>query len=245
MPTDLDLPTVAASERTDPSLRRPDVSDRTPVDLLLWASVRIYREGLCAALTADPRIGNVTAVADAGECQQALRSAQPEVLVLDALAQEALPVARSARDSMTGVVALGVAESPNQILAFAEAGVSAYVTRDQSLDSLIGSILAVAAGEARCTQKIAGFLLSHVATLAGERERRERLHVHLTARESQILSLVTDGLTNKQIAQRLSIELPTVKNHVHNVLEKLHVRTRAQAVAATTGLAPSVLISRS
>jgi DNA-binding NarL/FixJ family response regulator len=210
--------------------------------VLLWAGVRIYREGLRAALEADPRIGRVEAVADASECRRALRELAPGVLVVDALADDALALARSVRGTSTGVVALGVAEAEPLVLAFAEAAVSAYVTREQPLESLIGSIVAVASGEARCTQKIAGILIRHVASLAGEREQRERRRVHLTAREAEILSLLAAGLTNKQIAQRLSIELPTVKHHVHHILEKLDVHSRAQAVAVTTGMSPSVSI---
>ena len=218
-------------------------SERIDCELvLLWAGVRIYRDGLCAALEADPRIGKVAAVADAAECRRALHAAVPEVLVLDALADDALDVARSVRDGLTGVVALGVAEAEPLVVALAEAGVSAYVTREQPLETLIGSIVAVASGEARCTHKIAGILLRHVASVADEREKRERHRVRLTRREAEILSLVAEGLTNKQIAQRLSIELPTVKNHVHRILEKLDVQSRAQAVAATTGVTPLVSI---
>jgi DNA-binding NarL/FixJ family response regulator len=213
------------------------------LQVLLWSSVRIYREGLKAALEADARIGRVTAAADAVECERALASLVPNVLVLDALAENALVMARSLRDTATGVVALGVAESEPQVLAFAEAGVSAYVTREQPLDGLIASIVAVAGGEARCTPRIAGILLRHVASLAVEREREEQRPVRLTRREAEILSLLGYGLTNKQIARELSIELPTVKNHVHNILEKLEVSSRVQAVAVTAGAIPTVAIA--
>lgn len=211
--------------------------------VLLWAAVRIYREGLCAALGSDPRIANVAAVADAPSCREALARLTPSVLVLDALADEALSVARSVRGSSTCVIALGIAETEPEVLAFAAAGVSAYVTREQPLDALIAAIVGVARGEARCTPRIVGILLRHVAQLAGEGERGECRPVHLTRREAEILSLVADGLTNKQIAFRLSIELPTVKNHVHNILEKLGVDSRTQAVAVTSRAEPPVAIT--
>ncbi len=212
-------------------------------DILLWSGVRIYREGLCAALAEHPRIASVAAVADAAACWEALALMHPHVLVLDVGADDALAVARSLRDSPTGVIAFGVAEEETEVLAFAEVGVSAYVTREQPLDGLIAAIVAVAEGEARCSPRIAGMLLRHVASLAGERERNECRSVHLTRREAEILSLVTSGLTNKQIARELSIELPTVKNHVHNILEKLGVGSRTQAVAVTSGTRPAVAIT--
>lgn len=214
-------------------------------DVLLWSGVRIYREGLHSALADDPRITSVTAVADSAACREALALLHPNVLVLDAVADGALAVARSARNSSTGVIALGVAEEEPEVLALAEVGVSAYVTREQPLDGLVAAIVAVAEGEARCTPRITGILLRHVASLAGERERRagEARQVHLTRREAEILSLVTSGLSNKQIAHQLSIELPTVKNHVHNILEKLGVRSRAQAIIATSGAEPAVAVT--
>jgi DNA-binding NarL/FixJ family response regulator len=219
------------------------VERRQCLVVLLWNGVRIYREGLCAALATDRRIRQVVAVGDAAGCVEAMSSLRPEVLVIDALAEEALTVARSLRDSPVGVVALGVAEAEPSVVAFAEAGVTAYVTREQPLESLVSSIVAVSAGEAHCSPKIAAILMRHVAVLAGQREQREQRPVHLTCREAEVLALVTDGLTNKQIAHRLSIELATVKNHVHNIFEKLGVRSRAQAVAATSGPAPAVTIA--
>lgn len=212
------------------------------VQVLLWTAVRIYRDGLCAALDSDPRIDGVLTVADAAECRHALHALRPDVLVLDGHDEDALAVARCAREMPTGVVALGASEIEREVLAFAEAGVSAYVTCEQALSGLIDSIVAVACGEVRCTPKIAGILLRHIASVGGRPERAETRHVRLTRREAEILALVTEGLSNKQIALQLSIELPTVKNHVHNVLEKLGVRTRSQAVAVTSGVRPRVAI---
>ncbi len=213
-----------------------------PLHVLLWSGVRIYREGLLAALQADPRIDRVIAVADAADCERALAQFAPRVLVLEALAEDALAVARGVQTSDTGVVALGVSEAEPQVLAFAEAGVSAYVTCEQPFDGLVASIIAVAGGEARCPPRIAGILLRHVASLAGERELGECRRVHLTKREAEILSLLSAGMTNKQIARELSIELATVKNHVHNILDKLEVHSRMQAVAVTSGARPTVAI---
>src|SRR5689334_11431978 len=99
----------------------------------------------------DPRIADVAAVGDAVDCRQALAQRLPDVLVLEAVADEALEVARSVRDSATGVIALGVTEDEPEVLALAEVGVSAYVTREQPLNRLIDAIVAVARGECRCT----------------------------------------------------------------------------------------------
>jgi two-component system nitrate/nitrite response regulator NarL len=210
-------------------------------DVVLWTGVRIYREGLLAGLAADPRIARVTAVGDATSCRSALTGCQTTVLVLDIATEEALTVIRSLRDSGTAVVALGVAEAEREILAFAEAGVAAYVTREQALDELVVTIVAVAQGEARCTPRIAGMIVRRLALLAEPREPPLRATDELTRREAQILSLMSTGLSNKEIARQLSIELSTVKNHVHRILEKLGVSSRAQAVALTSSAVPRPL----
>jgi len=128
------------------------------------------------------------------------------------------------------VVALGVPEVEPHILACAEAGVTAYVPREGSLDDLVATLKGVAVGEMRCSPRIAASLFRRVATLALERHA-ERATGRLTVRETEILKLVDEGLTNKEIARRLYIELPTVKNHMHNILEKLQLRSRREAAA--------------
>ena len=129
------------------------------------------------------------------------------------------------------------------MIAFAEAGVAAYVTLDDPLDTLLRAIRDVALGDATFSPRIAGMVLRRVASLATERERSSRRVVHLTRREVEILELVGEGLTNKEIAAALSIELPTVKNHVHHILEKLGAGSRARAIALTAGAQPEVAVA--
>jgi DNA-binding NarL/FixJ family response regulator len=81
-----------------------------------------------------------------------------------------------------------------------------------------------------CSPRLAATLLRRVAVLAADRAQ-PRVEARLTARELEIVELIDEGLSNKEIASRLCIEVPTVKNHVHNILEKLDVRGRAEAAA--------------
>ena len=214
-----------------------------PSHALVWIPVRIYREGLLHALRDDPRIEGVAAPCDARACRDELLTLRPTVLVVDATAPEALQLAREARDAGVGVVALGIAEQERDVLAFAEAGVAAYVTLDDPLETLLSAMRDVALGDATFSPRIAGMVLRHVASLATAREQSSRRTVHLTRREVEILRLVGEGLTNKQIAAALSIELPTVKNHVHHILEKLGAGSRARAIALTSGAQPEVAVA--
>jgi DNA-binding NarL/FixJ family response regulator len=212
-------------------------------DVLLWTPVRIYRDGLLSTLRRDERIARVTAPADPGACRDALLALRPAVLVVDATGPEAVDLARIAGAGGTGVVVLGIVEHEREVIAFAEAGVAAYVTLDEPLERLLRTISDIASGDTMCSPRITRILLRHVAALAGERERTARRTVHLTRREVEILRLVGEGLTNKQIAAALTIELPTVKNHVHHILEKLGAGSRARAVALTSGAQPEVAVA--
>ena len=96
-----------------------------------------------------------------------------------------------------------------------------------SLDELADVLRVAARGEALCSPQMIAALLRRVATLARENTATSAL----TGRELEVMALIDEGLSNKQIARRLSIELPTVKNHVHHILEKLGVQGRYEAAA--------------
>ncbi len=156
-----------------------------------------------------------------------VNSASPEVVLLDVSVTGSIGLLREIAPH-TRVVALGLADAGPEVLACAQAGVAGYVTRDESLDDLVDGLRTVARGGAACSPRTAAMLLQHVSSLAsvdGVRQPAPRL----TSREREILALLGIGLSNKQIGQRLRIELPTVKNHVHNVLEKLGVSGRHEA----------------
>jgi DNA-binding NarL/FixJ family response regulator len=134
------------------------------------------------------------------------------------------------------VIVLGVSEQDESaIVACAEAGVAGYHTRTQSLQDLLVLIGKVAAGESHCSPRVSAVLLRRLSTLASEREPASKELV-LTAREAQILEMIRMGMSNRDIATQLSIALHTVKNHVHSVLGKLGVNTRAQAAAVSNAI---------
>jgi DNA-binding NarL/FixJ family response regulator len=133
-------------------------------------------------------------------------------------------------DPSIKVVALGVPEIDSEIIACAEAGISNYVTRQGSISELIRAIQDAVRGELRCPPKIAASLLQQVGSLSAERSPLEEPS-RLTPREMEIVHLIDLGLSNKEIAAQLFIEVSTVKNHVHNLLDKLNVRRRGEAAA--------------
>jgi DNA-binding NarL/FixJ family response regulator len=134
-------------------------------------------------------------------------------------------------ETATRVLALGVADRVDDVLACAEAGAAGYVTRDASLDELVAAVHATTHSELVIAPAMAAALLQRAGHLARARAVDRQPDVKLTAREIQIVALIDAGLSNKQIAARLSIELSTVKNHVHNILDKLDVTRRNDAAA--------------
>lgn len=193
------------------------------------AQVRLYREGLAVILREYPDI-EVVGVA-AGWRDEQLSRCCPDVVLLDMTGHDRGAAVRGvlATAPETKVVALGVADAEGDVVDCAEAGVSGYVTRDESPAHLASALRSVARGEMRCSPRIAATLLRRVTALAAEHEARRS--DALTARELEILELIALGLSNKEIAQRLCIQLATVKNHVHHILEKLGVNRRTQAAA--------------
>ena len=196
------------------------------------AEVRFYRDGLAQLLA--HRQGCTVAATASGpeEALAAVRDHDPDVVLLalgdatgSALVQEIVEERPGSR-----VVALGVAEEEDDVLALAEAGVSGYVTTDGSADDVLAVVESVARGETLCSPRIAATLLRRVAALTHERRTRPD-DERLTVRERQVLALIEQGLSNKEIARGLCIEVATVKNHVHNILEKLQVNRRGEAAA--------------
>jgi DNA-binding NarL/FixJ family response regulator len=206
--------------------------------VLVVASVRLYREGLAAVLGRAERLDVVGTVAGHHEAIEAARRLSPDVAVLDPGGEDARDTVRelTAREPAVPVVALAVSETDADVVAWAEAGVAGYVTRDGSLDDLVRAVLSAAAGELACTPRTAAALLRRVRAVASTEAGSPPA---LTAREIEIGRLIEQGLSNKEIAHQLHIELPTVKNHVHRVLEKLGVHRRAEAAVRIrqTGLA--------
>lgn len=131
------------------------------------------------------------------------------------------------------IVVIGLARSQQAILQCIEAGVAGYVLKDSSLNDLLKSIRAADRNEAVVSPPLAATLVSYVAELVGLDASGEPDLCgpqSLTRREREVLNLVQQGLTNQEIAASLVIELGTVKNHVHNILRKLNVNSRRDAV---------------
>jgi two-component system nitrate/nitrite response regulator NarL len=202
------------------------------VRVLVTSDARLYREGLEHILHAAAGVEVLPSASSATEAIVGVRNLEPSVVLLDMAMDESFSLARQiARISrVTRVVALGMPEVESDVLTCAEVGIASYVTRAGSASDMLEAISAAARGEVCCSPKIAGFLFRRIAALSSG-GRTGNTMTGLTAREAQILRLLQQGLSNKMISRNLGIELPTVKNHVHSILGKLGVHSRAEVVS--------------
>ena len=204
-----------------------------PVRLLILGEVGLYREALAGSLGRDPRFEVVAVAAGVEEALELLGQVDAEILLLDTrIMSEGTVAVRELAVAAPQVklIALAVPEIEDEVIALAEAGASAYVTPDGSIEELASVVQCVERGEVLCSPGMVAGLFRRVAALAGE-GGLDPTEEKLTERELDVLRLIEEGLSNKEIAATLSIELPTVKNHVHRILEKLHVHRRSEAAA--------------
>jgi DNA-binding NarL/FixJ family response regulator len=200
------------------------------VRVLFVSDVRMYRDALthwCA------RRGAVRIVAAVGHHDGALAFAceqEPDVALIDMRTPESATLAHQLGAVAPGVrlVGLGLPETEDNVLAYAEAGFAGYVPRETPIEDLVVVLSGIARGEVRYSRSITTALLHRLARAAGGGPAGG---VPLTPRETEIVRLIDEGLSNREIGRRLAIELATVKNHVHHLLEKLRVRRRGEAAA--------------
>jgi len=208
---------------------------RSATRVFIVATIRLYRDALAQMLGRGSGLVVVGATCNPQDLAPHLATRAPDVVIVDIASSESCPAVRDVRRLAPDlpVVALGVSEIEDDVLACVEAGASGYVTRDNSMDDLVRVVESAARGELQCSPRIAGSLLRRVAALAARREHGKSSS-HLTSREREIVRLIDQDLSNKEIATRLGIEVATVKNHVHNLLEKLNVHRRTEAVRVCT-----------
>jgi two-component system, NarL family, nitrate/nitrite response regulator NarL len=209
-----------------------------PINLLLVNEIRLMGNVIVAALEDEPDIHVVACVTTFEEAVQIVRENEVDV----ALVSTRLPDNGGLRLTNTiadiapsiKVLALGLTEEKKRVLRYVEAGASGYILKDDSLEDLIEIVRATQEGKVFVSPQIAAAMMERLSDLAqifAGVENNLTDTTTLTSREMEVLELISKGYTNQQIAQNLVIEVGTVKNHVHNILEKLNVNSRGEAAA--------------
>jgi two-component system, NarL family, nitrate/nitrite response regulator NarL len=207
------------------------------IRVFVVAEVRLYRDGLSDVIARNGRFEVVGSSRDVSTAIASVGVRPPDVVLVSTGLPANLEWIRRLADTLpdAAVVALAVPEIAEDVITWVEAGASAFLTTDASLNDLLATIEDAHRQEAHCSPRMLAALLKRLRTPRSAPP--EAKAVNLTMRERQIGGLLASGMSNKEIASQLQIEVTTVKNHVHNILEKLGVKGRSEVAVmfAQTG----------
>ena len=232
----------------NPAKLTPGSGQQAELSVIVVAKVRLYREGLAKALDGMNHVRISGSCATVESTTAMIEERRPDVAIVDMEIPGALELIADMRTECPGTrfIAFGVDDDIGKILDCAKAGAAGYVTANASLDELLNAVERAVAGELLCTPRVAAELFRRMSeAVAQQPDSGSSEAVSLTVREVQVFGYVQRGLSNKEIAAALSIAESTVKNHVHHLLEKLRVGSRAQAMARATLNPPRTLLTSS
>jgi DNA-binding NarL/FixJ family response regulator len=204
-----------------------------PIRVAIIDDNRLVREALTAMLN---RLVDVRVVSSDVADSASLAATKPDVLLLDVglRDQDSLRVAATLREAnpRAKVIVMDLLPVNEEIMEYVNAGVSGFVLKDATFEEFVGTIRSVATGKKVLPPRMTESLFSQIAKEVDGQEPAHVLEaVRMTPREREVIDLIGEGLSNKEIAQRLNIATHTVKSHVRNVMEKLALHTRLQIAA--------------
>ena len=210
-----------------------------PIKILLVIEVRLIADIFASALEDEPNIEIAGCASTMEGAWQFLQSQKADVALVSAGLpnQDALKLTRMIMETAPSmkVLALGLSEeNHHDTLRYIEAGAAGYILKNSSLKELMEVIRLAQKGEAQVSTRMAGAMMERLFRLArifSAVENKFDGDVRLTSRELEVLQFISEGFTNQEIAARLVVEVGTVKNHVHRILEKLSVSSRQEAAS--------------
>ena len=213
------------------------------ISILLIEDNRLFRIGLSSLLRKQKGL-KLLAAAPKPDVIPQLGPQRPDVILLDLGLGDrgSIQAVREIRETCppSKLIAMGLIPVRSEILGLVREGVSGFVLKDASITDFVAAIRAVAAGHKVFPSSLTQSLLTQIVEDATRKGRVDVDDVKLTTREREIADLISEGLTNKEIAKRISLATDTVKSHVHNILEKLSLRSRVQVATRKRGPASNL-----
>jgi DNA-binding NarL/FixJ family response regulator len=204
------------------------------IRLLLVEDNRLLREGLTVMLKKQQDMHVVETVGDGENIISIMHKHKPEVVLLDLglISRNSLNLVKLIKKnfSATKVIMMDLIPLQADVFEFVQAGVSGFILKDATVNDFLKTIRSVAKGLQILPTNLTGSLFSQIVENAINESKPSILidSVRMTKRERQVIELISEGYTNKEIAQKLHLSTYTIKSHVHNILEKLALNTRVQ-----------------
>jgi two-component system NarL family response regulator len=193
----------------------------------------LFRQALKTVLDGEPDLELVAEASDGEEAVRVAEECAPDVVLMDVRMPKlaGIEAARQLKESAptTKVVMLTVSDDEEDLFDAIKAGASGYLLKEINPDEVARAVRQIQAGQSLLSPSMASKLLTEFATMTKRAEERP-YHPRLTEREMEVLKLVAQGMTNREIGKSLHISENTVKNHIRNILEKLHLNSRMEAV---------------
>ena len=210
------------------------ISEMKKISILLIEDNRLLREGISALLKKQPDMNVVATVGNGENILILMGKLNPNIVLLDLglRSQNSLQIVNSVKKNFqeTKIIVMDLIPLQADVFEFVQAGVSGFMLKDISVMELLKTIRSVYNGDQVLPPHLTGSLFSQIVERAmnGSKQTKLKESVRMTKRERQVIELIADGYTNKEIAQKLHLSTYTVKSHVHNILEKLALSTRVQ-----------------
>jgi two-component system NarL family response regulator len=222
-----------ANGSTDDSTQQPDGYADEVIRVIIADDHALFRQAVGSVLNGEP---DLDLVAEANDGEEAVRLAEelvPDVVLMDVRMPKlaGIEAARILKERLpsTKIVMLTVSDDEEDLFEAIKAGASGYLLKEINPDEVAKAIRQIQQGQSLLSPSMASKLLTEFATMTKRAEERP-YHPKLTDREMQVLKLVAQGMTNREIGKELHISENTVKNHIRNILEKLHLNSRMEAV---------------
>ena len=205
-----------------------------PIRVMIADDHALFRHGLKIVLDAESDLEVVAEASDGEEAVSRAEEATPNIILMDVRMPKLSGIDAAARLKQSlpasKVVMLTVSDDEQDLFEAIKAGASGYLLKEIEPAEVARAIRQIHAGQSLLSPSMASKLLTEFATMTKRAEERSFEAPRLTEREMEVLKLVAQGLSNREIAKQLYISENTVKNHIRNILEKLHLHSRMEAV---------------
>jgi DNA-binding NarL/FixJ family response regulator len=204
------------------------------INILVVEDNRLLRDGITVMINEQKDLKIVASFGEREKSLSKIFTLKPDIVILDLglRSQNSLNVVKTIKQKAPGIkiIVMDLLPIETDILDFVKAGASGFILKDAEVKDFLKTIRSVYAGEKVLPENMTGSLFSQIVERAvnGTHDANLMDAVKMTKRERQVIELIADGLTNKEIGQRLHLSQYTVKSHVHNILEKMALHTRVQ-----------------